>query len=107
MTFFKDSELKSRELIKGVNLKAVYGEKTMLTIFNFEPDAVIPGHKHPHEQITYVIKGEMEFMLQGNTKILKEGEGVVVKANLEHSAKVLTKPTKVIDAWYPMREDYK
>jgi quercetin dioxygenase-like cupin family protein len=107
MSFFKDSELKSRELLKGVDIKAVYGEKTMLTIFNFEPNAIIPQHKHLHEQISYVIKGELEFTLQGNTQILKEGEGVVVKSNLEHSAKVLTKPTKVIDAWYPMREDYK
>ena len=107
MTFFNESELKAKQLLPGIKLKAVFGEKTMITIFNLEPNAVIPAHKHPNEQITYVVEGEMEFTLEGKTKVLKAGDGVVVPANQEHGALVLSKPTKVIDAWYPMREDYK
>lgn len=107
MNFFKESELKIRQLLKGVNLRSVSGDKTMLTIFDFEPNAVIPSHQHPHEQITYVIKGEMEFTMDGETKVLHEGDGVIVQSNKEHGARVLSKQTKVIDAWYPIREDYR
>ncbi|MEN8262135.1 MAG: cupin domain-containing protein [Nitrospirota bacterium] len=67
---------------------------------------MIPSHKHPHEQITYVIEGEIEFTLESETKILKAGDGVVIMPNQEHSAKILSKPAKAIDAWYPIKEDY-
>lgn len=106
MNFFKESDLKAKQIIEGITLKAVSGDKTMMTFFEFEPNAVIPSHKHPHEQITYVIAGEMEFTVEGETKTLKAGDGVVILSNQEHSARILDKPAKAVDAWYPRREDY-
>ena len=104
MTFFKESDLKTEQILEGITLKAISGDKTMMTFFEFEPNAVIPSHKHPHEQITYIIEGEMEFaQLEGETKILKEGDGVVILSNQEHGAIVLNKQTKAVDAWYPIR----
>jgi quercetin dioxygenase-like cupin family protein len=106
MSFFKESELKAKQVFENITLRAVSGEKTMMTFFEFEPHAVIPSHKHPHEQITYIIEGEIEFTLEGETRILKAGEGVVIPSDKEHSARVLSKPAKAVDAWYPIREDY-
>ncbi|MDA8214407.1 MAG: cupin domain-containing protein [Nitrospiraceae bacterium] len=106
MTFFRESDLKAKQVLEGITLRAVAGDKTMMTFFEFKPNAVIPSHKHPHEQITYIIEGEMEFTVEGETRILKNGDGVVILSNQEHSAKVLDKPTKAVDAWYPIREDY-
>lgn len=106
MSFFRESDLKARKIVEGVTLRAVHGDKTMITLFEFEPDAVIPSHKHPHEQITYIIEGEIEFALEGQSMVLKAGDGVVAKSNQEHSAKVLNRPAKAVDAWYPIREDY-
>ncbi|MBT9537459.1 MAG: cupin domain-containing protein [Nitrospirae bacterium] len=107
MTFFKESDLKTEQILEGITLKAISGDKTMMTFFEFEPNAVIPSHKHPHEQITYVIEGEMEFTVEGETNVLRKGDGVVIPSNVEHSARVLDKPTKAVDAWYPIREDYR
>ena len=106
MSFFKESGLMGKQVIEGITLKSVSGEKTMMTIFEFEPNSVIPSHKHPHEQITYVIEGEMEFLLEGESKVLQAGDGVVIPSNREHSARVLSKQAKAVDAWYPVREDY-
>lgn len=78
----------------------------MMTIFEFGPDAVIPSHKHSHEQITYVVEGRLEFTVEGKTMVLGKGDGVVIFSNQEHSAKVLKAPAKAVDAWYPRREDY-
>lgn len=107
MTFFRESDLKAKQVLEGITLRAVSGDKTMMTFFEFEPNAVIPPHKHPHEQITYIIEGEMEFTVEGETMILKNGDGVVILSNQEHSAKVLDKPAKAVDAWHPIREDYR
>ncbi len=106
MLFFNEKDLKAKQILEGITLRAVSGDKTMMTFFEFEPNAVIPSHKHPHEQITYVIEGEMEFTVEEDTRILKNGAGVVILSNQEHSAKILNKPAKAVDAWYPIREDY-
>lgn len=62
MSFFRESDLK--QVLEDIMLRSVSGDKTMMTFFEFEPNAVIPLHKHPHEQITYVIEGEMSLQLK-------------------------------------------
>ena len=47
------------------------------------------------------------YSINGETKVLKTGDGVVIPSNQEHSAKILDKPTRAVDAWYPVREDYR
>jgi len=107
MFFFRKSELRPTQLLEGITLRAVSGDKTMMTFFEFEPHALIPPHRHVHEQITYVIEGEIEFTVEGETTVVKAGDGVIVLSNHEHSARTLDKPAKALDAWYPIREDYR
>ncbi len=42
----------------------------------------------------------------GETKILKAGEGAVIPPNVEHEVTPLEPNTKVMDVFYPIREDY-
>jgi quercetin dioxygenase-like cupin family protein len=105
--FFSEAELKTKQPLEGVSLRAVYGDKTMLTIFNLEPNAVIPTHAHPHEQISYVLEGALEFTLEGETRVLRPGDGVLIPSGQKHGARVLDQRTKVVDGWYPIRDDYK
>ncbi len=106
MSYYKVSDLGSKAISAGITLRAVAGDQTMITFVEFQPHAVLPKHRHPHEQITYVLAGEIEFELDGRKSLLKEGEGAVVRANVEHGAKVLNKRARVLDAWYPIRQDY-
>lgn len=41
---FKDREVK--EPMKGIKIRSVSLEKTMMTYMEFEPDTLIPEHKH-------------------------------------------------------------
>jgi quercetin dioxygenase-like cupin family protein len=77
----------------------------MLTYFEFEQGQKIPSHEHPHEQITFILEGKMQFRLGDEIKYLKAGEGVTVPSNMKHSVYAL-RPVKVVDAWNPVREDY-
>ena len=105
--FFSKSDLKARPLLEGITLRAVAGDKTMMTFFDLQPGACIPPHRHPHEQISYVIEGEIEFTLDGESRMLRRGDGVVVGADREHSVRVLDRPALAVDAWYPIRDDYR
>jgi len=91
----------------GLDRRAVYLENLMLTFVDFGPAIDLPQHSHPHEQITLVLEGTLEFTLDGETKILNAGQGVTVASNVPHSARSLAGPARVLDAWHPLREDYK
>lgn len=107
MDFFDTGELKQMQVLEGITLRSVAGEKAMMTFFEFDEGAVIPKHSHPHEQITYVLEGELEFTLNGESRVLSRGQGVVIHANEEHSARVIKGLARAVDAWHPVREDYR
>jgi quercetin dioxygenase-like cupin family protein len=48
----------------------------------------------------------MEFTVDGETRIIKKRDGVIIRSDQEHGVKLLDEPAKASDAWYPMREKY-
>ncbi len=107
MPFFKVSHLPAVEMGDGIRRRAVSLEGVMLTLFEFAPGAAVPEHQHPEEQITLVLEGELEFTLAGKTRVIGPGEGVAIPSGVPHSARVLGQPARAIDAWHPIREDYR
>jgi quercetin dioxygenase-like cupin family protein len=107
MAFFTVKDLPGTEMLPGMMRRAVYLDNVMITFFDFEPNAVVPEHSHPHEQISFVVKGAMEFHLGDETRVLRAGEGACCPPDVPHSAVILDEPTFALDAWYPPREDYK
>ncbi|HCL90523.1 MAG TPA: hypothetical protein DHW70_04300 [Candidatus Atribacteria bacterium] len=105
--FFKVSELKAKKVLDDSTIRAVANKNTMVTFFEFGPNtAIMPKHKHPHEQTTVMVAGSMKMIAGGESKILKVGEGVVIPSNVEHEVIPLEPNTKVMDFFYPVREDY-
>ncbi len=107
MSFFSVDELPGTEMLPGVVRRAVHLEHAMITFFDFAPGSVVPMHDHPHEQISYVVSGAMEFTLGDETQVLRAGDGACCPPGVPHGAVILDKPTVALDAWYPLREDYK
>lgn len=68
-----------------------------------QPD---PPHSHPHEQITYVVSGEINVVLGHETNRLGPGDIFTVSANLPHSIQLLTSTARLVDAFTPIREDF-
>jgi len=105
--FFKVSELKAKKVLEDSIIRAVANKNTMITFFEFGPNtAIMPKHKHPHEQTSTVTAGSIKMVVGGETKILKVGEGAVIPPNVEHEVTPLEPKTKVMDVFYPIREDY-
>ena len=98
MEYFDTGELRQKQVLEGITLRSVYGESAMMTFFDLDEGAVIPPHRHMHEQISYVLEGELEFTLEGEKRVLSKGQGVVVHADVEHSAIVTKGPAKALDA---------
>jgi len=107
VNFFKVNELKAKKVLEDSTLRVVTNKNTMVTFFEFGPNThIMPKHEHPHEQTATVTAGSIKMVAGGETKILKAGEGAVIPPNVEHEVTPLEPNTKVMDVFYPIREDY-
>jgi quercetin dioxygenase-like cupin family protein len=99
-------DIPKKELAPGILSKLVHGDKSSLSIVELSKGSVLPLHRHVHEQITYIVEGELEMMLGDEKHILKEGTVHVIPSNQPHSAVALT-DCMVIDFFSPARDDYR
>jgi quercetin dioxygenase-like cupin family protein len=82
-----------------------YSPKMMLVRHRLSKGWVGVSHKHPHEQLVYVVSGRIEFIGGGKTYHLCRGDSIVVEGNVEHQAMALEN-SEVLDVFAPCRSDY-
>ncbi len=106
MSFVNLLAMEEKEIIPG--FKAVFTHTDHMTQahWTIEKDAVLPEHSHHHEQISTIMEGTFEMTMDGETQICEAGSAAVIPANLVHGGKAVT-ACKIIDAFYPVREDFK
>ena len=83
-----------------------YGAGLMLVEFRFEAGKASWEHSHPHEQITNLIEGEFEMVIEGEKRLLKPGEVAVIPSHVRHAGKAVT-DCRIIDVFHPVRQEYR
>jgi quercetin dioxygenase-like cupin family protein len=106
MPFLNLHELEEKELIPGFKGRFVHSENMTFASWDIEAGGLLPEHSHDHDQITAVIEGEVQFTINGETKVLGPGSVAVIPPNAVHSGKMITR-CRVIDVFHPVREDYR
>lgn len=99
-------DVAEREPFPGVHFRPVAGEATMACRVWLEPGSVVMAHAHPHEQISVVLEGEMEFTLGKDTRTVGPGEVVVIAGGTTHAVIAGPAGASVIDIFSPPRQDY-
>ena len=91
----------------GVNRRSFSGEKCMLVVNEIEAFAEPALHSHPHEQLTYILEGECNFIFGEESVHMGPGDVVLVPPNVPHTLRPIGNKTIVnIDVFSPIREDY-
>lgn len=80
------------------------GTHLMMMEVHFEAGAEGYLHSHPHEQMSYCLKGAFDFTIDGVTQVLRAGETIVIPGGAVHGVKAL-EPSALLDAFTPLRED--
>jgi quercetin dioxygenase-like cupin family protein len=106
MSFIDLERLEEREMAPGYWGVFLHTGNMTMAYWRVEEGAVMPEHAHPHEQIANVMEGRFELTVAGETRILERGSATVIPPNVPHSGKALT-PCRLIDAFHPVREDYR
>jgi quercetin dioxygenase-like cupin family protein len=95
---------KAVETAPHIYTQGFKGDNLMVTHLVFAAGAVGTRHTHPHEQMTVVLRGEMEFTLGEERKVLKTGDVIAIPSNIEHSVVALTE-TELLDIFTPVPDD--
>jgi quercetin dioxygenase-like cupin family protein len=98
--------LTPRELVQGITGYYAHGDSLTMGVVEIEAGSDLPEHSHIHEQITYILEGELDMVIGGKAVALKPGMFYIIPSNTVHGAKAIT-ACKVIDVFSPVREDYR
>lgn len=107
MLSFQLDHLLGKELFKNVVVRLISGTELTLNYFELKEKAVeIPLHEHPVEHLVIILRGKIEFIINGQKKVLEEREGLFLPAETLHSAAVSKAPVKALEIYTSVKDEY-
>jgi len=109
MGIVKCSEATPTAISQGRSRYLAHLPNLMMVVIDFEdgpasqPD---PLHSHPHEQISFVVSGEINVVIGNEITRLGAGDIFTVPPNLPHSIQLLTPKARLVDAFSPIRQEF-
>lgn len=100
------SDLPARHIWESVAVRTVDGDRLTLGVVELDPNAVVPEHRHDHEQLGLVLQGSLEFRVGQEKRKLGPGGTWRIPSNVPHEVNVGPEGAVVIDAFAPVRRDW-
>ena len=67
---------------------SIENRETIQARIDIAPGAVAPWHRHPGEEVIYIIEGTLEYQLEGRSPVtLKAGQVLFVPTGVAHKAR--------------------
>lgn len=107
MYFHDPSEKEPKQILPGIFLRSFFGEEMTLAVIDIEANGVIPLHSHVHEQVGMVIEGIAKLTVEGETRETKSGDVYTVPGNIVHGVAAGNQPVKLVEVFYPTREEFR
>ena len=102
----KINDIIPKELVSGITGYYAHGTAMTFGYVEIKAGSNLPEHHHVHEQITYIIEGQLDMVIGGKLCSLTAGMYHIIPSNVTHGAIAIT-DCKAIDVFNPIREDYK
>ncbi|MFI2855718.1 cupin domain-containing protein [Paenibacillus sp. JSM ZJ436] len=77
----------------------------MMMEVHFKEGAQGYEHSHPHEQMSYCLKGSFDFVIDGQVHRLSAGQSIAIPSHAKHGVTALEEDSALLDAFTPIRED--
>jgi len=104
--FVKNADVTREEVNEGIARKILAAAgKVMAVEVYFTKGAVGALHAHPHEQISYVIKGSFEAAIGDEKTVINVGDTYYVPPDAVHGVVALEEGI-LLDIFTPQREDF-
>ena len=106
MPYLDLSQQSEREPVPGFRVRFVHSENMTFAYWDIRQGALLPEHNHPHEQVANVLDGRFELTIDGETRVLESGMVAIIPPNAVHSGRAIS-DCRILDVFYPIREDYR
>ena len=94
-------------IFPGVHIRTCAGDQLMLSVVDLAAHSVVEMHSHPHEQMGMVLEGKAIFTIGSEERTLQAGDLFRIPSNVPHKVVVLDQPVRALDAFHPVREEYR
>jgi quercetin dioxygenase-like cupin family protein len=83
----------------------VVGTNTMLARLVLKKGAHVPLHQHMNEQMSHVVEGALNFMIEGKEVVVRAGEILCIPPHVPHEV-VALEDSVALDIFNPPRQDW-
>ena len=95
------------EMVPGlVRRTLAYTERLMSVEMQSEAGVNVGQHSHPHDQVGYVVSGQIELTIAGHTKLCEAGDSYAIPGGVEHGAHFPSACT-VLESFAPARDAFR
>ncbi len=91
---------------EAVRARRIQGERITLAVVELDPNAELPEHTHPAEQLGVVIRGSLRFEIDGRERELGPGGTWRITSMRPHRATAGPEGASVVDVFTPVRGDW-
>ena len=91
------------EFVRGLRFRTVVGERMLVNFATYAPGTIVPEHAHEEEQVTFVLEGEFEFTMDGETRTMIPGMVAHVPPFVPHAARTRETGCVQVDVFAPPR----
>jgi len=104
--FTYNQDVTATDCEPGVTRKILsYSDELMMVEVSFAKGSKGKLHSHEHLQISYVAKGSFEFTIDGQTKVVTQGDSLYMPSNSVHGVFAL-EDAILVDVFNPKRDDF-
>ena len=104
--FMNWSERSTASLFDKTSLQSLGGEEILFCRVRYEPGAVVPAHSHEAtEQVMWVLDGEIDMEVAGESRTIHADDCVVINRGVEH-ALASPKGATFLEALSPVPRDH-
>ena len=104
-SYVKWDDIEVEKLNSQIGRQFVVGKEIMIARVYLKKGAKVPLHQHHNEQITYILEGALQFLIDGKEITVRSGEVLYIPPNMPHEA-VALEDTVDLDVFNPPRQDW-
>lgn len=104
-THHRWTDIDPEQLTPLITRQYIVGSNIMLARLVLKKGARVPLHHHYHEQVSHIVEGTLNFLLEGREVTVHAGEILCIPPHVPHEV-IALEDSVALDTFNPPREDW-